>query len=121
MIKIKRVYEEPDPADGERFLIDRVWPRGRSKESVHIDGWMKEVAPSNELRKWYGHVPELWDTFRKRYFEELEREPEAWQPLLAAARRGDITLLYGTRETRYNNAVALQEYLEEKLEKKAAG
>ncbi len=116
MIKIKRVYEEAQAADGQRFLVDRLWPRGVKKDSLDIKAWIKDVAPSNELRKWYSHDPQRWDEFRERYFEELDSQPQSWQPLLEAARHGDVTLLYASRETQINNAAALREYLEQKLE-----
>jgi uncharacterized protein YeaO (DUF488 family) len=115
MIKIKRVYEDPDPADGKRFLVDRLWPRGKSKESLKMSAWLKDVAPSNDLRHWYEHDPAKWEEFQRRYRAELDSEPEAWQPLLAAAKQGDITLLYASKETKINNAVVLKAYLEDHL------
>ncbi len=115
MIKIKRVYEDPDPADGKRFLVDRLWPRGKSKESLKMEAWLKAVAPSNDLRHWYEHDPAKWEEFQRRYRAELDSEPEAWQPLLAAAKQGDITLLYASKETKINNAVVLKAYLEDHL------
>ena len=98
MIQVKRAYDPAARGDGTRFLVDRLWPRS--------------VAPSNELRKWFGHDPARWDEFQRRYFAELDAEPEAWQPILKVARRGNVTLLYGARDTEHNNAVALKEYLE---------
>ncbi len=115
MIKVKRVYEDPDPADGKRFLVDRLWPRGKSKESLKMEAWLKAVAPSNDLRHWYEHDPAKWEEFQRRYRAELDSEPEAWQPLLAAAKQGDITLLYASKETKINNAVVLKAYLEDHL------
>jgi uncharacterized protein YeaO (DUF488 family) len=117
MIKIKRVYEAAQPADGARFLVDRLWPRGVKKTSLAIKGWLKDVAPSNELRRWYHHDLERWAEFRSRYFLELEKQPEAWQPLLEAARAGTATLLFSAQQTEHNNAVALQEFLNRKLSK----
>ena len=115
MILLKRVYD-PDGIDAEfRFLVDRLWPRGIKKETLRCDAWIKDVAPSNELRAWYQHDPDKWDEFRKRYFSELEAKPESWQPILAAAQKGTVALLYSSRETRLNNAVALKEYLEKKM------
>jgi uncharacterized protein YeaO (DUF488 family) len=96
MIKVKRVYAPASSDDGQRFLVDRLWPRGMSKEKLEIVAWIKDVAPSNELRHWYGHDPERWSEFNIRYFSELDEKPETWQPLLEAARRGDITLLFST-------------------------
>jgi uncharacterized protein YeaO (DUF488 family) len=115
MINIKRVYTPADAGDGQRFLVDRLWPRGVKKDELIIVAWIKEVAPSNELRHWYGHDPEKWCEFNKRYFTELDGKPETWQPLLEAARNGDITLLYSTREVERNNAVTLRAYLEKRL------
>jgi uncharacterized protein YeaO (DUF488 family) len=114
MIKIKRVYDPVSPQDGSRYLVDRLWPRGVKKETLYIAGWDKEVAPSNELRHWYGHDPEKWCEFNKRYFTELDAMPETWQPLLEAAREGDITLLFSTTELERNNAVTLRAYLEQR-------
>src|SRR5581483_7814138 len=107
-IQVKRVYEPAEPGDGARYLVERLWPRGMSKESLHLTGWIKEVAPSDGLRRWFGHDPAKWEEFVRRYRAELDEHPEAWQPLLAAARQGTITLLYSARDTAHNNAVALQ-------------
>ncbi len=115
MIRIKRVYDPPDSGDGARFLVDRLWPRGLSKEALIIDGWLKEASPSTGLRKWFGHDPALWEEFRRRYAAELRARPESWRPLVEAARRGDVTLLYSSREKEHNNAVALREFLRRKL------
>jgi uncharacterized protein YeaO (DUF488 family) len=112
MIKVKRVYDAPSDADGSRILVDRLWPRGLTKEKAKIDRWLKEIAPSNELRKWYGHAPEKWDEFRRRYFEELQARSDAVQTVLDLLRRGQVTLLYSSKELRINNAFALKEYLE---------
>ncbi len=124
MIRIKRVYEQPSPRDGKRILVDRLWPRGLRREDARIDEWMKEVGPGTELRKWFGHDPSRWSMFKKKFFRELEEQPEAIERLIRMARRGRVTLLYGSKEERFNNAVALQEYLTELLrqsaEKKAA-
>jgi uncharacterized protein YeaO (DUF488 family) len=115
MIKIKRVYEPFDTRDGARFLVERLWPRGMKKDSLRMDGWLKDVAPSAALRRWFGHDPAKWDEFRRRYAAELDHTPEAWQPMLEAAHRGDVTLLYSAHDTKHNNAVALQAYLEQHL------
>lgn len=114
-IRVKRVYEAAEAADGARFLVDRLWPRGVKKERLQIDGWLRDAAPSDDLRRWYGHDPAKWDEFRRRYAAELDAKPEAWQPIVEAVRRGDVTLLYSTREAAHNNAVALREYVEGKL------
>ena len=117
MIQTKRVYELPGFDDGSRFLVDRIWPRGIKKDSLKLDGWLKDVAPSNELRSWYDHDPSRWNEFRRRYFDELDSKPQTWQSILETARRSNVILLYGSRELQHNNAVALKEYLEERLEK----
>ncbi|MGH9557653.1 MAG: DUF488 domain-containing protein [Bryobacteraceae bacterium] len=114
MIKLKRVYEEEASGDGVRYLIERLWPRGIKKESLHIDGWLKEAGPSTELRKWFNHDPEKWNEFRRRYFAELNREPEVWSPIRDAMLKGAVTLLYSSHDTEHNNAVALKEYVERK-------
>jgi uncharacterized protein YeaO (DUF488 family) len=114
MIQTRRVYETPEPSDGTRFLVERLWPRGMKKEALKLDGWLKEVAPSAELRRWFGHDPAKWEEFRRRYFAELDQHPEAWQRIQEAARRGKVTLLYSARDTAHNSAVALKAYLEEK-------
>lgn len=115
MIEVKRAYDPPAKRDGARFLVDRLWPRGVKKEALKLDAWRKEVAPSDALRRWFGHDPKKWEGFRRRYFKELDQKPEAWQPLLEAARRGAITLVYGAKETERNNAAALKAYLDAKL------
>jgi uncharacterized protein YeaO (DUF488 family) len=112
MIKVKRVYETPSPADGTRILVDRLWPRGLTKEKARIDLWLKDMAPSDELRKWYGHDPEKWDEFRKRYFKELQARPESVQAVLDLLSPKTVTLVYSSKEQRINNAFALKEYLE---------
>lgn len=114
-VRVKRVYEPVRPEDGARFLVERLWPRGIKRESLALDGWLKDVAPSDELRRWFGHAPERWEEFRRRYFEELDGRPEAWRPLVEAARRGNVTLLFSARDERHNNAVALMEYLQARL------
>ncbi len=112
MITVQRVYDAPTSGSGARFLVDRLWPRGVKKESLQLDGWLKDVGPSDELRHWFGHDPARWDEFRRRYFAELDRKPAIWQPLIDAASRGEVVLLYSARDTEHNNAVALREYLE---------
>lgn len=111
-ITVKRVYEPPEPRDGVRFLVERLWPRGVSKDASHLDAWLKDVAPSDALRRWFSHDPARWQEFRRRYFHELAENPAAWQPILEAARRDHVTLIYSARDTTCNNAVALSEYLE---------
>ncbi len=115
MINIKRVYEPASPQDGHRYLVDRLWPRGKKREELKIEDWLKDVAPSNDLRHWFGHDPDKWCEFGERYFAELDGRPEAWQPLLDAARQGNVTLLFSTRELEHNHAVVLRAYLEKRL------
>ena len=112
MIQVKRVYEAAEPQDGARFLVERLWPRGMKKESLQMDGWLKEVAPSTALRQWFGHDPVRWAEFQRRYTVELDAAPDAWAPLVAAARHGPVTLLYSARDTEHNAALALRDYLE---------
>jgi uncharacterized protein YeaO (DUF488 family) len=115
VIQVRRVYDVLGSENGVQFLVDRIWPRGVKKEDLHLKGWLKDVAPSDNLRRWFGHDPAKWDEFQRRYFAELDRNPKAWQPLLEATRRRNITLLYGARDTEHNNAVALKAYLEKQL------
>lgn len=115
MIRIKRVYDRREPDDGLRLLVDRLWPRGIAKEKLGLDGWLKDAAPSDGLRRWFGHEPDRWDEFRRRYHAELEAHGEAWRPLLELARKRDITLLYSAHDLKHNNAVALRLFLEARL------
>ncbi|HKP50281.1 MAG TPA: DUF488 domain-containing protein [Gemmatimonadales bacterium] len=110
-VYLKRAYEPPAPDDGQRFLVERLWPRGVRKVGLHLDGWLKEVAPSPALRQWFSHDPEKWPTFKRRYFDELRANEEALAPLRDAASKGPVTLVYGARDTEHNAAVALREYL----------
>jgi uncharacterized protein YeaO (DUF488 family) len=111
VVEVKRAYEPAAKADGVRFLIDRLWPRGIKKADLHIDDWLKDVAPSNDLRRWFAHGPEKWSDFRRRYFAELDEHPESWLRIREAARHGRVTLVYSAHDTEHNNAVALKEYL----------
>jgi uncharacterized protein YeaO (DUF488 family) len=115
MIRVKRIYEKASKTDGKRFLVDRLWPRGLSREAVRLEGWVKDVAPSDVLRRWFGHDQEKWEEFRRRYFAELRRKPDTYRPLLDAAQAGDITFLFGAKDEQHNNAVALREFLVTKL------
>ena len=110
MVKIRRIYDSPAPApgDGKRFLVDRLWPRGLKKEEVVVDEWIKDVAPSNDLRKWFGHDPSKWQEFKKRYTQELEGKRELLAKLKREARAGTITILYAARDEEHNNAVVLK-------------
>ena len=114
-IRTKRIYEPLDPDEDYRVLVDRVWPRGMSRKKARIDSWLKELAPSQELRQWFGHDPSKWEEFCKRYFEELAEHREHLDRLAEVARNGPLTLVYSSRETRYNNAVALKDYLESRF------
>jgi uncharacterized protein YeaO (DUF488 family) len=114
MCKLKRVYEREESGDGVRYLVERLWPRGVKKTALRIDGWLKDAAPSTELRKWFSHDPAKWEEFRRRYFAELDRAPEAWAPIREAARQGIVTLLYSSHDAEHNNAAALKEYIERK-------
>lgn len=111
MIQLKRVYEPADATDGVRFLIERLWPRGIRKESLQLDAWIKDAAPSTELRKWFSHDPAKWKEFQRRYFAELDAKREALSPIRAAARKGKVTLLFSSHDEEHNNAVALKTYL----------
>jgi uncharacterized protein YeaO (DUF488 family) len=113
MIQTRRIYDPPEPSDGSRFLVERLWPRGMKKEELAMAGWLKEVAPSAELRRWFSHDPAKWEEFRRRYFAELASNPEVLQPIREAARDGNVTLLYSARDTEHNNAGALKAYLEQ--------
>jgi uncharacterized protein YeaO (DUF488 family) len=110
-IRIRRAYDPPRRDDGYRVLVDRVWPRGVSRSALALDEWRKEIAPSTNLRRWFGHDPERWKEFQRRYFAELEARQDAVLDLLTRARRGRITLVYGARDPDHNQAVALGAYL----------
>jgi uncharacterized protein YeaO (DUF488 family) len=112
MITLERVYDKRSSKGGRHYLVERLWPRGVKKTSLHLDAWFKDVAPSTKLRQWFNHDPEKWNGFRRKYFAELDHAPEAWEPILRAARRGTVTLLYSSHDIEHNNAVALKEYLE---------
>ena len=111
-LRTKRIYDVPAPSDGRRILIDRLWPRGLSKEAAEIDFWAKSIAPSNELRKWYQHDPTKWSEFHDRYFAELDANPDGLADLLAHLDGNRVTLLFSSKEERLNNASVLCEYLE---------
>ena len=111
-IRVKRIYESPEPSDGHRVLVDRIWPRGVSREKAAIDEWLKEIAPSTELRRWFGHEPSRWPEFRRRYAGELARRPDLLAHVRLLGRKGVVTLLYSARDRAYNQAVALAEILD---------
>lgn len=115
MIRLKRVYEAGGVPAGPCFLVERLWPRGVKKEALPLDGWMKDAAPSDELRRWFNHDPAKWEEFQRRYRAELSEHPDAWRPLLEAVKRGDVTFYYSSRDTEHNNALVLKDYLESKL------
>lgn len=110
-LRIKRAYEPAAPEDGERFLVDRLWPRGVRKETLLLTGWLKEVAPSDGLRRWFGHAPERWEEFRRRYQDELKAQRTAMQSLRDALKRGPVTLVYSAHDEAHNQAVILREFL----------
>jgi uncharacterized protein YeaO (DUF488 family) len=112
-IQLKRAFDPASKKDGYRVLVDRIWPRGLRKEEVRIDEWMKDIAPSTELRKWFGHDPVKWEAFRRRYFVELSHRADLVKGLAEVARRGPLTLVYSAKDERHNNAVALREFLEQ--------
>lgn len=109
---MKRVYDDPGADDGARILVERLWPRGVSKDRARLDAWLKEVAPSSTLRHWFGHDPERWEEFRRRYWAELEEKPEAVATLLEAGERGRVTLVYASRDEAHSCVAALKEFLE---------
>ena len=119
-IRIKRVYVKPEEIDGRRILVDRLWARGLSKEKAKVDVWIKEIAPSTDLRRWYGHDPHKWTEFKKRYVEELEANPENVEAILEEVQAGIVTFLYSSKEEQLNNAVALKEYIESIIDAKSA-
>ncbi len=112
MIRVKRIYDPPSLSDGKRILIDRLWPRGMKKEEAQIDEWLKEISPSNELRKWYSHDPAKWPEFKKRYRAEISKETELLKRIKDEGKKGTVTLLFSTKELELNNAVALKEFVE---------
>lgn len=114
-IKLKRVYDPASKEDGTRILVERLWPRGIKKEDLKMNLWLKEVAPSTNLRKWFSHDPAKWSKFQEKYEEELDANQEALEPIIKALRQGPVTLLYSSKDTEHNNAVSLKNYLETKI------
>lgn len=112
MLKIKRVYDNPETSDGFRILVDRLWPRGLSRDKAEIDLWLKDIAPSDVLRKWFNHEPQKWAEFKRLYFEELKRKNEPIDFIISKARKKVVTLLYGAKDKKFNNAMALKEHIE---------
>jgi len=121
MIKLKRAYEPAAASDGTRYLVERLWPRGVRKEALQLDAWLKDVAPSDGLRRWFSHDPAKWTEFIKRYTAELDANADAWKPILEAARRSTVTLVFSAHDTGHNNAVVLKDYLEAKLKPHTTG
>lgn len=115
MIQVKRVYEPAKRSDGARFLVERLWPRGMKKEALKMNDWPKEVAPSDGLRRWFNHDPAKWKEFQRRYRSELGENREIWQPLLEAAKHGDVTLMFSAHDFEHNNALVLKSFLDQKL------
>jgi uncharacterized protein YeaO (DUF488 family) len=111
LITLARVYDPDDGRAVPRFLVERLWPRGVRREALRLTDWLPEVGPSASLRQWFGHRPERWAEFRRRYVAELQEHPDRWRPLKDAADAGDITLLYSSRDVEHNNAVALRDFL----------
>ena len=114
MIKIKRIYVPAAEDDGFRILVDRLWPRGLTKEKAKVDLWLKEIAPSDQLRKWYAHDPKKWAEFKKKYSNELDQKRDLIDQVVKKTKEGDLTLLFSSKEEKLNNAVALREYIETK-------
>ncbi len=112
-LKIKRVYDTPDKKDGYRILVDRIWPRGMKKENAKLNLWLKEIAPSTELRKWFGHDPKKWDEFQSRYRKELDENTDAVNQIKKQLSEGKVTLVYGAKDEAHNQAVVLEKYLSE--------
>ena len=119
MVTLKRAYDPVAATDGKRLLVERLWPRGLSKDRLKLDGWIREVAPTTELRKWFGHDPAKWRQFRIRYFRELDSQPESWRSIVSLARCGTVTLVYSSHDEEHNNAVALREFLQLKTRQRA--
>ncbi|BBA71862.1 DUF488 domain-containing protein [Geobacter sulfurreducens] len=113
MVRVKRIYDEPATEDGTRVLVDRLWPRGIAKDKARIDEWLKEIAPSDELRQWFGHDPARWDEFRERYRRELDAKAEPLDELRKLAAGGTVTLLFAAKDEKHNNAVVLKDILVE--------
>jgi uncharacterized protein YeaO (DUF488 family) len=112
MINLKRIYDPPSHADGKRILVDRLWPRGIKKEDAKLDEWLKDIAPSSELRKWFGHEPNKWSEFKTRYQKELAGKADIVKPLRDAAKKGVVTLLFSAKDIERNNAVVLKEVID---------
>jgi uncharacterized protein YeaO (DUF488 family) len=119
MIRIRRAYEPAARGDGRRLLVERLWPRGMRKEALRLDAWVKDVAPSTELRKWFSHRVDRWAEFQRRYRRELSAHRDAWSPILEASKRGPVTLVYSAHDPEHNAAVVLRDYLTRRALKRA--
>ena len=119
MIRIRRAYEPAARGDGRRLLVERLWPRGMRKEALRLDAWVKDVAPSTELRKWFSHRVDRWAEFQRRYRRELNTHRDAWSPILEASKRGPVTLVYSAHDPEHNAAVVLRDYLTRRALKRA--
>jgi uncharacterized protein YeaO (DUF488 family) len=119
LIRIRRAYEPAARGDGRRLLVERLWPRGMRKEALRLDAWVKDVAPSTELRKWFSHRVDRWTEFQRRYRRELSAHRDAWSPILEASRRGPVTLVYSAHDPEHNAAVVLRNYLTRRARKRA--
>jgi uncharacterized protein YeaO (DUF488 family) len=115
VIRLKRAYDPVDSADGARFLVERLWPRGVKKTALPMEAWLKDVAPSSSLRRWFGHDPKKWSEFRRRYFHELSANVDALEPIIKASRSGPVTLVYSSHDMEHNNAVALKDFVESRI------
>ena len=118
MIRTKRAYDPAARSDGRRFLVERLWPRGVKKQDLELDAWLKDVAPSTELRRWFGHKPERWKEFKRRYTKELDASSQALQPILDASKTHPVTLLYSARDVEHNGAIVLRDYLAARASRK---
>lgn len=117
-IKLKRAYHPLTAADGTTFLVERLWPRGIKKTALQVEAWLKDVAPSTALRRWFGHDPKKWSEFRRRYFHELSANIDALEPIIKASRSGPVTLVFSSHDMEHNNAVALKDYLQSRIQNK---
>jgi uncharacterized protein YeaO (DUF488 family) len=114
-IRLKRAYDKPSRSDGVRILVDRLWPRGLTKDQVHVKEWLKDAAPSTQLRQWFKHDPDNWPDFRKQYIHELQQHPDVLEPVRQQARRHTVTLIYSAKDEQHNNAVVIKELLENEV------
>lgn len=117
MIRLKRVYDDVEDSDGTRFLVERLWPRGMKKESLVLNAWLKNVGPSDSLRRWYAHDVQKWEEFQQRYRSELEKNADGWEPILEALEDDNVTLLYSARDVEHNSALVLKSFLEDRTSK----